>query len=872
VPYGSKDPTGIIGSFKHDWSRDPAQWAAWYAQHRCNFGVVGFASNLIIVDIDTKGDGGREEAWALWSELCTSWGLPAALAPHVQSARGGWHVYCAVPPGVDAATLRQPDAIKKRINVRCVGYVIAAGSYYDGTAKGEESGHYLLMGNAAPHPAPAALVAHCTRRAAGATTSGAGIGTTDPAAIRSMLEWMTAHGAFEAYEDWLAAGMVAKLELGDAGLEAWRVTHDDTVTPDVEATKWNSFAADASSANPDDLQKIGTLFDRAKKMGYTGNLRASAAYMFRDVVQTDVFGKPVNVNPAPAPPSPTAATVAAIAQAAGASLPPPQSIPLADTQRIIAALGQPILDSFLTGTSDTASRSGNPIELPESLAAHPLHDLLNESISRALAMAEANQFRQSRVLPMLAVLYAVHQTVCENVTHRITALGGALSPGSLDSAVKNFEWRVRVETNTAAGFILDSKGRPSGENSDNVHVFVRQRALRTRWNVWKDIAEVADDSQNFEPLTDHVFGDLFMDAENSQFDYHPSEGRFRRGLISNARRTMYDPLLERIDTLAAKWDGVPRLDTWLTHAVHVPADAYHVAVGRNIIGGMIARARRPGCQHAEAAVFISPEQGTGKSTLTKILALEDDWHTDSLKLGGRQQDIIPQMAGKWVVELGELAGMNNSEVEDVKQFMSTTNDNYTKKYEAFAADHPRRCVFIGTSNSKRPLRDESGNRRFLPVHVIGEVDLEWLRTNVEQLIGEAAVRDSRGETFGIPREVWDEANHHQEAARAMTPVEELCYEWFDRPTGSYFITAGDLNHAIKLTGQKGRYASFMDKMGWRSGTLLIPDTGRKSRVWYKHTNDNLAECIRLAPAQPTPTRPVEMRMLPPGQTIIAPPY
>jgi hypothetical protein len=134
------------------------------------------------------------------------------------------------------------------------------------------------------------------------------------------------------------------------------------------------------------------------------------------------------------------------------------------------------------------------------------------------------------------------------------------------------------------------------------------------------------------------------------------------------------------------------------------------------------------------------------------------------------------------------------------------------------------------------------------------------------------VRDSRGETFGIPREVWDEANRHQEAARAMTPVEELCYEWFDRPTGSYFITAGDLNHAIKLTGQKGRYASFMDKMGWRSGTLLIPDTGRKSRVWYKHTNDNLAECIRLAPAQPTPTRPVEMRMLPPGQTIIAPPY
>lgn len=720
------------------------------------------------------------------------------------------------------------------------------------------------------YTAPAALVAHCTRRAPNTSSASSGIGTTDPAAIRSMLEWMAERDAFDAYEDWLAAGMVAKLELGDAGLDVWRITHDSTVTPDVETTKWNSFAADASGTSADDLQKIGTLFDRAKKMGYTGNLRASAAYMFRAIPATDVFGKPVNVN-LPSPP-PTAAAVAAIAQAAGADL--PGAVPLADTQRIVAALGEPILDNFLTGTTDTASRSANPIELPDVLSNHPLYETLNAAISRALAMAEAKQFRQSRVLQMLSVLYAVHATVCENVTQRIAALGGVISPGSLDSAIKNFEWRVRVETNTAAGFILDSKGRPSGENSDNVHVFIRQRAVRTRWNTWKETAEVADGDAPFQPLTDHIFGDLLMDAENSQFDYHPSEGRFRRGLISNARRTLYDPLLERIDGLAAKWDGVSRLDTWIPTTCNTPVDAYHAAVGRNIIGGMVRRARHPGCQHAEAAVFISMDQGTGKSTLTKILALEDDWHTDSLKLGGRAQDVIPQMSGKWVVELGELAGMNNSEVEDVKQFMSTTCDNYTRKYEAFAADHPRRCIFIGTSNSKRPLKDETGNRRFLPVHVVGEIDLPWLRANIEQLIGEAAVREARGETFGIPREVWSVANRHQEAARSMTPIEEVCYEWFDRPPGtSYFITAGDLNHALKMAGHKGRYSSFMDKMGWRSENLILPGDGRKCRVWMRHDNDRLVECVRLVPVQTLPNKPVEMRMqsVAPG-SLGTPPY
>lgn len=720
------------------------------------------------------------------------------------------------------------------------------------------------------YPAPVALVAHCSRRAT-SVTSTAGIGTTDPSVTREMIEWLAERDAFADYSDWLAAGMICKLEFGDAGLDLWALTHDDTVTADTISAKWNSFAADASSSSADDLQKIGTLFDRAKKMGYQGNLRASASWMFRDIVQTDVFGKPVNVN-SPLLPD-TTEIVAQLAANANATLSSAeQAIPLMDTQRLVAALGQPILDNFLAGTTDAPSRPmGNDYPtLPETSANHPLYEQMCEAITRIVAMAEGGSktFRQSRVLPTLAVLCAMHPTVCENLTQRITACGGVIAPGSLDSAIKNFEGRVRVEHNTSAGFILDSKGNPAAENSDNVHVFIRQRAVKLRWNVWKDTAEVSDaDRDAFLPLNDHVFGDLLMDAENSQFNYHPSEGRFRRGLLSNARRTMFDPLLERLDTLADKWDRVPRLDTWLAHACGVPLDAYHNAVGRVLVGGMVRRARHPGCVQDETVIFISPEQGTGKSTLTKILALSDpndpnreDWHTGSLKLGGRQQDMIPQMAGKWVVELSELAGMKKAEIEDVKSFMSETSDNYTKKYEAFATTQPRRCVFIGTSNDKRPLADATGNRRFLPVHINGEVNLTWLRANVQQLIGEAAAREAAGESFAIPREVWGETKQHQEAARQMTPVEELCYEWFDRPPGSYFVTASDITRAFKMAGQNARYSAFLDKLGWRSDNLVVPGDGRKCRVWLRHPNNKLQDCVRLTPVQTQVNGPIEMRM------------
>ena len=836
MPAGSKAPTGIVASFKHDHSTDPAQWAAWSAANpNCNFGVVAFASRLIIVDIDTSGPEGRDAAWSAWCALCTEWGLSAPLAPHVQSARGGWHVYVAVPPHVDASQLRQPDAIKKRINVRCVGYTVAAGSYYDGTAKGEQSGPYLLLSHAPPHPCPEALLAHCTRAPRADRLVAAPTGQYDFEDVKKLYAWMTEHGGFEAYEDWLTAGMVAKAEFGDAGITLWELTHDGTVTPDTETSKWNSFAADTTS----DSVTLSTILKRAHSIGWKGSVRPSTSSMFDGV--------------------------AAIAAAAGATLHSARAgIPLADTAQIVAALGQPVLDNFLAGTKDAPLRplSNDFPTLPDTVSAHPLYTLLLDAIPRIVAMAEggSKSFRQSRVLPVLAVLSGVHPTVCEHLCQRITAIGGVLSPGDLDSAIRRFEGKVHKEIRTAAGFALNNKNQPDAQNSDNVHVFLRQRGVKFRTNTLLGQIEISEaEKDEFNPLTDEIFDGLLVDAENSQFNYHPSESAFRRG-ITAAASIKFDPLRDTVDTLAEKWDGTARLDNWLHHTVGTPLDIYHTAVGRNLIGGMVRRARQPGCDQAETVIFISPDQGMGKSKICKILARNEDWYTDSFKLGGSQQNTLPQLASKWIVEMADLAGMNKTDVEEIKNFMTINVDEYVAKYAKFPTKQPRRCVFIGTSNDKRPLIDSTGNRRFLPVHVVGEVNLDWLRANVDQIIGECAARDALGESFFIPRDVWKITSLHQEAARTMTPVEEHCQEWFARE-GSFFITATDIGRALKMAGQSqhARYASFLDKMGWRSENLVVPGDGRKCRVWVLHANNALGQCVRLVPAQAQVNGPVEMR-------------
>ena len=77
------------------------------------------------------------------------------------------------------------------------------------------------------------------------------------------------------------------------------------------------------------------------------------------------------------------------------------------------------------------------------------------------------------------------------------------------------------------------------------------------------------------------------------------------------------------------------------------------------------RAREPGCKHDEVMLLSSAAQGMGKSTLCRILALEDEWFTDSVVFDGSPQNVIPQLHGKWCIELSELGNMGRRDAEHV---------------------------------------------------------------------------------------------------------------------------------------------------------------------------------------------------------------
>ena len=307
----SPDDATRAGSFLHHFSRDPLVWEEWNNQHPgCNFGVVGYASNWIIVDIDAKTPTStptpeekataQAEAWQAWADLCTAWGFAEPFAPHVMSARGGWHCYFTIPEEIDPATLRQPDAVAKRINVRVRGYTVAAGSFYDGSTATppEESGSYQLYSETfAPYSAPGALLEHCAP--AKPRENVAKIGTHDFDDVAKLYSWMAENGVIQTDEEWRNAGMAAKLEFGDNGFALWSIIAETLWNEPIDAqneVRWRSFGTEATT----NAVTMDSIFALAHRCGWKGTVRPSAESMFGGLGQLTPSIAP-GAAPAPAP-------------------------------------------------------------------------------------------------------------------------------------------------------------------------------------------------------------------------------------------------------------------------------------------------------------------------------------------------------------------------------------------------------------------------------------------------------------------------------------------------------------------------------------------------------------------------------------------
>lgn len=243
----------------------------------------------------------------------------------------------------------------------------------------------------------------------------------------------------------------------------------------------------------------------------------------------------------------------------------------------------------------------------------------------------------------------------------------------------------------------------------------------------------------------------FLDITNwiQRAGVHADVRIVTNGILHVAQECRFHQVRDYLDPLV--WDGLPRLDQIFVRlagaldvpAVHTMSRKWHVQT--------VARAYEAGCQ-ADCMLILMGRQGLRKSSYFRIMG--SPWFTDHLS-DITSKDAKQELRGMWVIEMAEMNTMRRHEIGQLKSFMTTTVDHYRDSYGRTTDDFPRQCTFAGTYNPSGTglFKDPTGARRFWPLSIDKEINMEIVRAERDQLWAEAVFRYKDGETWHIDDDV-----------------------------------------------------------------------------------------------------------------------
>jgi predicted P-loop ATPase len=227
-------------------------------------------------------------------------------------------------------------------------------------------------------------------------------------------------------------------------------------------------------------------------------------------------------------------------------------------------------------------------------------------------------------------------------------------------------------------------------------------------------------------------------------------------------------------------------------------------------------------------------QGTLKSTACEVLG--GRWFSDNLPDLRAGKDVSQHLRGKWLIEVSEMDAFTRAEVSTLKAFVTRTTERYRPSYGRREVIEERQCVFVGTTNKKTYLRDETGGRRFWPINT-GVINIEALERDRDQLFAETLERFKAGEHW------WPDTNFERQH---IMPEQAARYEvdaW-EEPIKE-FLSDRDKVRLIEIalalgigtsrlgTAEQRRITAVLEHIGWCRGKK----DGRGNIPWVRRPTE-----------------------------------
>lgn len=251
------------------------------------------------------------------------------------------------------------------------------------------------------------------------------------------------------------------------------------------------------------------------------------------------------------------------------------------------------------------------------------------------------------------------------------------------------------------------------------------------------------------------------------YGFSIGKDRVRDAIVAISEKDKIHPVRQYFD--AIRWDGIPRLDTWLIDyagATDQPEE-YVKTIGSKWLIAAAARIYDAGCKFDHMLV-LEGKSDIGKSAILREMAtfgtdVEKAYFLDSVSMLDFDKEFSAmKWQGTLIIEFAELDGMNKTSINTVKAWITRQEETYLRKFSNERVRRPRQFVLSGTTNEDTWLIDSTGNKRFWPVRCTS-IDNKSLKLVKNQIWAEAVARYKAGEQWWLEdtNPVYDLAKEEQ---------------------------------------------------------------------------------------------------------------
>jgi predicted P-loop ATPase len=198
-----------------------------------------------------------------------------------------------------------------------------------------------------------------------------------------------------------------------------------------------------------------------------------------------------------------------------------------------------------------------------------------------------------------------------------------------------------------------------------------------------------------------------------------------------------------------------------------------------------------------------------------------------------EKDTVQKVQGSIIVEIAELSGFNKKDDDEIKQWITTQEDDVRMPYAKTSQKFKRQFVLAATTNSYDYLKDPSGNRRYWCFRS-KSVDVDGIIRQREQLWAEAVYLYKTGLYIGPTPEEIKLAETAQEKRRSIDVLEDRIVEKIGH-LHSFRLDDlfSELGYAVKDMSQREqrRITNILRSLGYDNPVVNMG--GKRERQWQK---------------------------------------